>query len=140
MSWLASQQRCNERSLYHELRAMQDMHSRFHASSVWKSSTHKKICWDETRRKERKKERKQSWRVDINNLTLALFMLISMINSRHFYTNAKALKKSWLCYQLQEDNTMLWRLKDRVFKKKCSCKNASHQLWTMHVCKTSLRD
>ena len=58
MSWLASQQRCNERSSYHELQAMQDMHSRSHASSVWKSSTHEKVCWDETRRKERKKESK----------------------------------------------------------------------------------
>ncbi len=37
---------------------MQDMHSRSHASSVWKSKTHKRVCWNETRRKERKKESK----------------------------------------------------------------------------------
>ncbi len=140
MSWLASQQRCNERSLYHKLQAMQDTHSRSHASSVRKSSTHERICWDEARRKERKKERKQSWRVDINNLALALFMLVNMISSWHFYTDVKALKKSWLHYQLQKDNTMLWRFRDRVFKKKCSCENASHRLWMMHICKTSLQD
>ncbi len=58
MSWFASQQRCNEKSSYHELRVMQDMHSRSHASSVQKSSTHERVCWDETRRKERKKESK----------------------------------------------------------------------------------
>ncbi len=91
-------------------------------------------------KKKRKKERKQSWRIDINNLALALFMLVSMINSRHFYTDAKALKKTWLHYQLQEDNMMLWRFKSRVFKKKCNCENASHRLWMMHICKTSSRD
>ena len=91
-------------------------------------------------KKKRKKERKQSWRININNLALTLFMLISMINSRHFYTDARMLKKSWLCYQLQEDNMMLWRLKDQVFKRKCNCENVSHQLWMMHVCKTSLQD
>ncbi len=91
-------------------------------------------------KKKRKRERKQSWRVDINNLALALFMLISTVSSRHFYTDAKALKKSWLRYQLQKDNTMLWRLRDRVFKKECSCENASHRLWTMRVCETSSRD
>ncbi len=135
-------------------------------------------------KKKRKKERKQSWRIDINNLALTLFMLVKMINSQHFYTDAKALKMSLLCYQLskdlrmidinnfaltlfmlinminlrhfytdvkalkksllrwqlQENNMMLWRLKDWVFKKKCSCENASHRLWMMHVCKTSLRD
>ncbi len=79
---------------------MQDMHSRSYASSVQKNSTHKRVCWDETRRKERKKERKQSWRIDINNFALALFMLVNMINSQHLYTDAKMLKKSWLHYQL----------------------------------------
>ncbi len=34
-------------------------------------------------------------------------MLINMINSQHFYMSAKVLRKSWLHYQLQEDNTML---------------------------------
>ncbi len=34
------------------------MHSRSHALSVQKSSIHEKVCWDETRRKERKKESK----------------------------------------------------------------------------------
>ncbi len=83
----------------------------------------------ETRQEEkRKKERKQSWRIDINNLALALFMLVNMINSQHFYTDAKALKKLWLCYQLQKDNMMLWRFKSWVFKRKCSCKNASYRL------------
>ena len=59
-SWsaLASQQRCHKRSSYHELQAMQNTHNRFHASSVQKSSTYERVCWDETRRKERKKESK----------------------------------------------------------------------------------
>ncbi len=63
MSWLASQQRCNERSLYHKLQAMQDTHSRSHVSSVQKSSTHERVCWNETRRKkkERKKTKLKNW-------------------------------------------------------------------------------
>ncbi len=59
-SWfaLALQQRCHKKSLYHELQAMQNTHSRFHALSVQKSSTHERIFWNETRRKERKKKSK----------------------------------------------------------------------------------
>ncbi len=45
--------------------------------------------------KKKKKKRKESKdeEIDINNLTLALFMLINMINSQHFYISVKALKK-----------------------------------------------
>ncbi len=45
--------------------------------------------------KKKKKRRKESKdeEIDINNLTLALFMLINMINSQHFYISVKALKK-----------------------------------------------
>ncbi len=80
--------------------------------------------------KKKKKRRKESKdeEIDINNLALALFTLIDMINSQHFYINVKVLKKSWLRYQLQEDNTMLWRLKDQVFEKKCNCENVFHRL------------
>ncbi len=58
MSWLALSQHCNERSSYHELQTMSDMHSRSHASSVQKINTHERLCWNETRKKERKKENK----------------------------------------------------------------------------------
>ena len=37
---------------------MQNMHNRSHASSVQKSNTHERVCWNETKRKERKKESK----------------------------------------------------------------------------------
>ncbi len=102
------------------------------------STRHDQSRWNKKKKKRRKESKDEE--IDINNLALALFMLVSTINSQHFYTSAKMLKKSWLCYQLQEDNTMLWRLEDRVFEKKCSCENASHRLWTMRVCKTSSRD
>jgi len=60
-------------------------------------------------RQEEKKRRKESKdkEIDINNLALALFMLINMINSQHCYSDAKVLKKLLLHYQLQENNTML---------------------------------
>ncbi len=57
MSWLASQQHCNERSLYFKLQAMQDTHSRFYVLSSlkeqysWKSM----LKQDKKRRKEEKK-------------------------------------------------------------------------------------
>jgi len=46
--------------------------------------------------KKKKKRRKESKdeEIDINNLALALFTLIDMINSQYFYINVKALKKS----------------------------------------------
>ena len=110
----------------------------FMSHQIWKSSIHKRICWNETRKKKKKKSKNEE--ININNLALALFMLINMINLQHFYISAKVLKKSWLCYQLQENNTMLWRFKNWVFEKKCNCENASHWLWTMCICKTSSRD
>jgi hypothetical protein len=60
-------------------------------------------------KQEEKKRRKRSKdkEIDINNLALTLFMLINIINLRRFYTDVKALKKSLLCCQLQEDNAML---------------------------------
>ncbi len=67
------------------------------------------LKWNKKKKKTRKENKDKE--IDINNLALALFMLINMINSQHFYMNVKVLKKSWLHYQLQEDNTMLWRLK-----------------------------
>ncbi len=46
-------------------------------------------------RQEEKKRRKESKdeEIDINSLALALFMLINMINSQHFYMSVKALRK-----------------------------------------------
>jgi len=48
------------------------------------------------RDKKKKKKRNESKdeEIDINNLALALFMLVSMINSQHFYMSVKMLKKS----------------------------------------------
>ncbi len=70
-------------------------------------------------KQEEKKERKQSWRVNINNLALALFMLVNMINSQHFYTDVKALKTLLLCYQLLKDIMMLWRFKNNWHQQSC---------------------
>ncbi len=62
-------------------------------------------------KKKRKKERKQSWRVDINNLALTLFMLVSMINHDIFiqmlkrwksYDYAISYKKTIQCYEDSE--------------------------------------
>jgi len=66
----------------------------------------------EMRQEKRKKEEKQSWRVDINNFTLVLFTFVSMINLQNFYTDVKVLKMSLLHYQLLKDIMMLWRFKN----------------------------
>ncbi len=56
------------------------------------------LKWDKKKKKRRKESKNEE--IDINNLALALFILINMINLQHFYISIKVLKKSWLCYQL----------------------------------------
>jgi len=70
------------------------MHSRSYVSSDSKEQYSQKNMLKQNKKKKKRRKESKDEEIDINNLALALFTLIDMINSQHFYINVKALKKS----------------------------------------------